>query len=277
MHHPVLIDEVIVHLQIKKDGLYIDATLGEGGYTRKILELGGKVFAMDLDKAQISNFQSQISNNKNLTLVQGNFKDIEKIAKEQGFFPVDGVVFDLGLSMRQLSESGRGFSYKNENEILDMRLDLNEEQTAADYLNSLSEQNLYELFAKNAEELNSWSITRALIFARKIRKIETVGDLNRVIEEAIGKKDSAVSARIFQSLRIEVNHEFENLRKGLEGALKLIKNDGKVLVITFHSREDRIVKLFAKENRLKFETKKPVISKSDLRFERSAKLRIITK
>ena len=277
MHHPVLIDEVIVHLQIKKDGLYIDATLGDGGYTRKILELGGKVFAMDLDKAQISNFQSQISNNKNLTLVQGNFKDIEKIAKEQGFFPVDGVVFDLGLSMRQLYESGRGFSYKNENEILDMRLDLNEEQTAADYLNSLSEQNLYELFAKNAEELNSWSITRALIFARKIRKIETVGDLNRVIEEAIGKKDSAVSARIFQSLRIEVNHEFENLRKGLEGALKLIKNDGKVLVITFHSREDRIVKLFAKENRLKFETKKPVISKSDLRFERSAKLRIITK
>lgn len=271
-HHPVLLDEVIAHLKIKKGGLYIDATVGEGGYSLEILKKGGKVLGIDLDFQQIQNLKSKI---QNLELVQGNFREIERIAKEQNFFPVDGVVFDLGLSMRQLNELGRGFSFKNEEEPLDMKLDFDEEKTAADYINTLSEQNLYELFAKNSEEINSRAIAVSIVCSRAVRKIKTVGDLVRVIDGAIGKRDTRVLRRIFQALRIEVNHEFENLKKGLEGAVNIIKKDGRIMTVAFHSLEDRIVKQFVKKNNLLFETKKPITAKNRNSFERSAKLRII--
>ncbi len=275
MHHPVLLKEVIDYLNVKKRGLYIDATLGEGGYTQKILELGGKVLAIDLDREQIANCQLPIANEENLKLVQGNFRDIEKIAKENGFFPADGIVFDLGLSMKQLTELGIGLSYKNTNELLDMRLDQNEEKTAADYLNTLSEQELYDLFAKNSEEINSRAIAVSVIRSRAIRRIRDVGDLVQIIEKTIDKKDYGVLGRIFQALRIEVNHEFDNLKNGLVGAVRLVKKEGRILVVTFHSLEDRIVKQFAREHGLRFETKKPIIAKGFNRFERSAKLRVI--
>lgn len=276
MHTPVLLKEVIDHLNIKKRGLYIDATLGEGGYCLEILKNGGKVLAIDLDFQQISNFKSQIPNEKNLTLVQGNFGEIEKIAKEHQFFPVDGIVFDLGLSMRQLTDLGRGLSFKNDKEPLDMRLDIMEEKTAADYINTLSEQNLYDIFAKNSEEINSRAIAISIVRTRQVRRIKTVGDLVRIIDKTMGERDTQVLRRIFQALRIEVNHEFTNLKKGMDGAIKLIKNKGRILVITFHSLEDRIVKQFMRERNLRFITKKPVISHKSDRFERSAKLRVIS-
>ncbi len=277
MHHPVLLNEVIAHLNIKKGGLYIDATVGEGGCVKEILKREGKVLGIDLDRNQIFNFQFSIFKEKNLKLVQGNFKDIEKIATEHDFFPVDGVVFDLGLSMRQLAESGKGLSYKNTNEPLDMRLDPNEEKKAADYLNTLSEQQLYDLFAKNSEEINSRAVAVSVVRSRTIRKINTVGDLVRVIDRAVGERDTQVLRRIFQALRIEVNHEFENLGEGLRGAVKLLKKDGKILVVTFHSLEDRIVKQFVKKNNLQFDTKKPITAKNRHGYERSAKLRVISK
>lgn len=275
MHTPVLLKEVIVHLNIKNGAMYIDATFGEGGYSLEILKKRGKVLGIDLDENQIKDERLKIED-KNLILVQGNFGDIEKIAKEHQFFPVDGIVFDLGLSMRQLSESGRGLSFKKENEPLDMRLDSNEEKTAEFYINTLSEQQLYDLFAKNSEEINSRPIAVSIVQRRAIRKIKTVGDLVRVIDKAVGERDTGALRRIFQALRIEVNHEFENLKKGLNGAVNSIKKDGRIAVVTFHSLEDRIVKRFVKEHGLKFETKKPIISKSNFSFERSAKLRIIT-
>ncbi len=277
MHTPVLLNGVIEHLNIKKGGQYIDATVGEGGYSLEILKKGGRVLAIDLDFQQISNLESQIPNDKNLKLVQGNFGDIEKIAKEHDFFPVDGVVFDLGLSMRQLKELGRGLSFKNNDEPLDMRLDPNEEKTAADYINALSEQQLYDLFAKNSEEINSRAVAVSIIRNRAIRKINTVGDLVRAIDRAVGERDNQVLRRIFQALRIEVNHEFENLGEGLRGAVKLLKKDGKILVVTFHSLEDRIVKQFVKKNNLQFDTKKPITAKNRHGYERSAKLRVISK
>jgi 16S rRNA (cytosine1402-N4)-methyltransferase len=273
-HHPVLLDEVIVHLKVKKGGLYIDATLGEGGYSLEILKKGGKVLGIDLDFQQIQNLKSKIQS-RDLKLIQENFKDIERIAKEHGFFPVDGVVFDLGLSMRQLSGLERGFSFKNEKEPLDMRLDLNEEKTAADYINTLSEQNLYDLFAKNSEEINSRTVAVSVIRGRAVRKIKTAGDLVRIVDKAIGRRDEKVLARIFQALRIEVNHEFENLKKGLEGAKNVIKKDGRILVVTFHSLEDRMVKQFVRNNGLRFDTKKPITAPNGYRYERSAKLRVI--
>lgn len=274
MHTPVLLKEVIEALNIKKDSLYIDATFGEGGHSQAILEKGGKVLGIDLDPEQIINNQLSIIN---LRLVEGNFGDIEKIAKENDFFPVDGIVFDLGLSMRQISQSGRGFSFKKSNEPLDMRMSLKTEATAKDLLNHLSESELYDIFARNSEEINSQAVAREIVIRRQFRKLETVNDLINSIDRAIGEQDKNVYKRIFQALRIQVNDEFKNLKNGLIGATKIIKDDGKIAVVTFHSLEDRIVKNFSKTQGIKLLNKKPIMNKRGKSFEKTAKLRIIIK
>ncbi|MCR4276635.1 MAG: 16S rRNA (cytosine(1402)-N(4))-methyltransferase RsmH [Candidatus Roizmanbacteria bacterium] len=274
MHTPVLLDQVMIALEIKKDGLYVDATFGEGGYSQAIVNAGGKVLALDLDQSQISNSQLSMSD---LKLVEGNFGDIEKIAKENSFYPVDGVVFDLGLSMRQINQSGRGFSFKRLNEPLDMRMSLKTEMTAKYLLNHLSEAELYEVFAKNSEEINSQKIAREIVVRRSFKKLEIVGNLINCIDHAIGEPDNNVYKRIFQALRIQVNEEFKNLKKGLDGAAKIIKNDGKIAIVTFHSLEDRIVKNFSRSQGLKLLDKKPIMNRRGRNFEKSAKLRLIGK
>ncbi|VVA43515.1 Ribosomal RNA small subunit methyltransferase H [Candidatus Roizmanbacteria bacterium] len=271
MHTPVLLDQVIKALEIVKDGLYIDATYGEGGYSQAILERGGKVLGLDLDQDQITKGLDDI------VLVQGNFGDIEKIAKENNFFPVDGVVFDLGLSMKQISQSGRGFSFKKLNEPLDMRMSLKTEMTAKYLLNHLSETELYEVFARNSEEINSQKIAREIVIKRQIKKLDIVANLINCIDSAIGEPDNNVYKRIFQALRIQVNEEFENLKNGLLGATKIIKEKGKIAVVTFHSLEDRIVKKFSKFPGLKLLNKKPIVNRRGRSFEKSAKLRLIVK
>jgi 16S rRNA (cytosine1402-N4)-methyltransferase len=272
MHTPVLLEQVIEALNIKKDGLYIDATFGEGGYSQAILDKGGKVLGIDLDSMQISNFQFPISN---LKLIEGNFGDIEKIAKNNNFFPVDGVVFDLGLSMRQISQSGRGFSFKKLNEPLDMRMSSKTEMTAQYLLNHLSELELYDIFAKNSEEIGSQKIAHEIILKRQFKKLETVGDLINCIDKATDKSDHSVYKRIFQALRIQVNDEFANLKNGLIGSIKIIKTDGKIVVVTFHSLEDRIVKNFSKTDGIKLFNKKPIMNQRGKSFEKAAKLRIL--
>ena len=274
MHTPVLLDQVIEALGIKKDGLYVDATFGEGGYSQAIVNAGGKVLALDLDQSQISN--SRLSMN-DLKLVEGNFGDIEKIAKENSFYPVDGIVFDLGLSMGQINQSGRGFSFKKLNEPLDMRMSLKIEMTAKYLLNHLSEAELYEVFAKNSEEINSQKVAREIVVRRSFKKLEIVGNLINCIDHAIGEPDNNVYKRIFQALRIQVNEEFENLKNGLAGAVKIIKDDGKIAVVTFHSLEDRIVKNFSKSQGLRLLDKKPIMNRRGRNFEKSAKLRLIGK
>ena len=278
MHTPVLLNQVIEAMEIKKDGLYVDATLGEGGYTKAIIEKGGKVLAIDLDTEQIDRYNIETLERSNgVKLVQGNFREIEKIAKENNFFPVDGVVFDLGLSMRQISQSGRGFSFKKLFEPLDMRMNSNNEMTAEYLLNHLSESELFDVFAKNSEEINSQKIAREVVIRRQLRRLEKVGDLTGCIDRAIGEIDNNAYKRIFQALRIEVNDEFENLKSGLEGAMKIIKKDGKVAVVTFHSIEDRIVKNFSKRIGIKLLNKKVIMNRRGRSFEKSAKLRLIVK
>jgi len=269
-HTPVLLQQAIENLNIKKGGLYIDATFGEGGYSQEIIKRGGKVLAIEIDEDQIFNFQFSIFN---LRIVQGNFAEIEKIAKENNFFPVDGVVFDLGLSMRQIEESGRGFSYKCFAEPLDMRIDTNLTVKASDLINSLTENQLYEIFAKNSEELNSRAVAKNIVYARHLKPIKTVADLIFSIDKAIDKKDKRVYQRIFQALRIEVNQELDNLKRGLAGSLKILKKGGRLVVISFHSLEDRIVKNFVREKKLNFFQKKLI--RGERSFERSAKLRTI--
>ncbi len=272
MHTPVLLQQAIEKLAIKKDGLYIDATYGEGGYTKEIIKKGGKVLAIDLDIEQIQKpkFPPKTAGKKNLNLIQGNFSEIETIAKENNFFPVDGVVFDLGLSMNQLENSRRGFSYKKLDDDLDMRLDLSQEMTVKELLGKLTVFDLAEILEKYSEEVNAEKIARAI---KNSQKMEKVKDLVLAIDKALGKKDEKTYARVFQALRIAVNHEFENLEKGLTGTLKITKKGGRIVVVTFHSLEDRVVKKFVLKNHLKFVDKKPVFGVKS--FERSAKLRTI--
>lgn len=275
MHTPVLLQEVLEALEIKKNSLYIDATVGEGGHALKIAELGGKVLGIDIDLEQVQSLKFKIQSLRNIRIVQGNYKDIERIAKKRGFFPVDGVLFDLGLSMRQIRKSGRGFSYNRPDEELDMRLADEEKSKAKDFLNSLDEDSLYEIFARFSEELGSRSIARAIVRSRSLKRIDKVGDLTETIDQAIGRKDEKVYGRIFQSLRIAVNSEFKNMKKGIEGAYSLLRKNGRIAVITFHSLEDRLIKRIIQEH--EWLSEKPVINQSGASYERSAKLRVIIK
>lgn len=277
MHTPVLLKETITALNICKGGKYIDATFGEGGHGNEILKRGGRVLAIEWDEGSLK-FKVQSLKSQHLKLVWGNFADIEKIAKENNFYPVAGILFDLGLSMEQIEKSGRGFSYKKKNEPLDMRVSSTLPETAADIINNSSAQNLYEIFARNAGEINSWPIAQAIVRAGRLKKLTTVGDLLSIINSCTlklsGKKESVIR-RIFQALRIEVNHEFANIIGGLKGAVNIINREGRIAVITFHQDEDRIIKKFVKDYNLRFLTKKPITSKNGNKFEASAKLRII--
>lgn len=269
MHHPVLLNEAIEGLKVKKEGLYIDATVGEGGHMREIIKRGGKVLGIEWDEEQILKIEDRSK------IVKGNFADIEAIARKQHFFPVDGILFDLGLSLGQIKNSGRGFSYENLNEPLDMRIDSSTQTTAQTIVNSLSEEQLYEILARYGEEIHSRSIVQTLVRSRTIKPIITVGDLISIIDRTIGKKNTKTYARIFQALRIAVNNELDNLKKGLNGALNIIKKEGRIVILAFHSVEDRLIKRFVKSRKLR-SIKKGVGSRiSPLRYERSAILRVI--
>lgn len=268
MHTPALLKEAVESLNVIPGNKYIDATFGEGGYSQEILNRGGKVLAIEWDSDQIQNSKLE---NRNFRLAHGNFADIETVARKNDFFPVSGVIFDLGLSMGQIESSGRGFSYRKMGEPLDMRIDkVGQEMTAADSIKEKGPSDLYDILAKNSEELKSKAIAEEI---KKTKRLETVGDLITAIDRAVGFKSKSVYARIFQALRMEVNHEQENLKRALVGASRIMMRDGRIVVVSFHSLEDRIVKNFGKKHR-ELE-KKPYSGKLGRSFERSAKIRTI--
>lgn len=276
MHTPVLLKETINALRIKPGGLYIDATAGVGGHLRELLKNDIRLLALDWDGEQIAHLKRKFKENKKVIFKTGNFAQIKKIAEEFNFFPVDGVLFDLGISIEQMNKGRRGFSYKNIDEPLDMRLSGDLEKKTSDIINSCSEIQLYEILARYSEEINSLAISQNIVRARAIKPILTVGDLIMVIDNTQKQKDKRVYARIFQALRVAVNNEFVNLKEGLEGALSILNPDGVLALITFHSLEDRIVKLFSRSHGLNSVTAKFEKNKKK-RFEQSAKLRIINK
>lgn len=277
MHTPVYHEEAIEALNPTREGIYIDATIGEAGHLLELASRSGKVLGLDLDATQIENAQKKLSGNPHVTLVQGNFADIEPIARSHGFSAVDGILFDLGLSMRQLAQGGIGLSYRNTAEPLDMRLVNDAQRTAADILNTAAEDELYTIFAKNAEEVYARPIAKAVLSFRKEYRFREVGDFVDVIDKVIPKNPQKSYARLFQALRIEVNHEFENLRRGLDGGFAVLKPGGRLAVISFHSVEDRIVKQFAQSGRPDIGQSYKVIKKRGRKFERSALLRVIVK
>jgi 16S rRNA (cytosine1402-N4)-methyltransferase len=285
-HTSVLLREAIDWLHIQAGERYIDATLGGGGHTREILERGGKVLGIDHDQDALyeinKNFQLEISNAQ-LQLVKGNFKDIDKIGRDKGFKNLAGIIFDLGVSSHQFDQAERGFSFQKEGP-LDMRMDTDLKVKAADLIHILTKGELYELFTKLGEERFARSIIASIIRARQIKKIETTTELAEIINRAVPYRQKGVSpaTRVFQALRIAVNDELNNLIEALPKARNLLGDKGRVVVITFHSLEDRIVKhQFRDWAELGFGevlTKKPLIpSEEEIennKRSRSAKLRV---
>ena len=294
IHTPVLYKETLAALKIKKGECYIDATFGLGGHSKGVLERRGKILGIEVDPQAIEQAAKNLSlelikedgslvaRGASLTLVQGNFADIGQIAPKFGVWETPGVIFDLGLSSLQLAEAKRGFSF-NKQGPLDMRMDQRLVVTAADLVNGLSQGELYELFSKFGQEHRSRRIARAIVEARVKKKIETTGELSEVIKQCGGKREKIHPAtRVFQALRIVVNDELNNLKKGIEGAASLLRKDGRLVVISFHSLEDAIVKRFFKEREdLKILTKKPIIPSNEEIAEnprsRSAKMRVAEK
>lgn len=295
-HVSVLLQEVIDNLKVKKGKRYIDATLGGGGHAFEILRAGGKVLGIDLDDEALSYVLAKVADSKfeigkDITLAEGNFRDIEKIAKENDLTDVDGVIFDLGLSSYQIENDQRGFSFQREGP-LDMRMSKDFGASAADLINGLTKEELYELFNKLGEERFARTITNNIISTRGIKKIETTEELAKIVERSYGLRGevspfmkSKVNKKVFQALRIAVNDELNNIREALPAALSILGANGRIAVITFHSLEDRIVKWKFREfeaNGLgKIITKHPIIPTSleidTNRRSTSAKLRIFEK
>lgn len=280
-HTPVLLSEVTKLLDVKAGKRYIDATLGGGGHTNAILDQGAEVLAIDQDTDAIEENKKQ--QRPHLRIVQGNFRHIETIAKQEGFTNVDGVLFDLGVSSHQINTERRGFSFRFENAPLDMRFLQKDTETAKELLASASEDVLYELFAKYGEEERARAIAIHIVRARQITPIESSGQLRNIIEEVVGTGKAGIGtiARIFQAIRIVVNDELHALEEGLTGAMHLVKPGGRIAVISFHSLEDRIVKRMFRKSGYREITKKPITASGDETYEntrsRSAKLRVIEK
>ncbi|MFH0773761.1 MAG: 16S rRNA (cytosine(1402)-N(4))-methyltransferase RsmH [bacterium] len=278
MHTPVLLNEVVEMFDVAPGKRIIDATFGEGGHTRAFLEKGASVLAIDRDITQIDSSSLAKSlvdkPNQKLILKQGNFKDIESIAKAEKFFPVDGILLDLGLSNEQLRSGGKGLSYKNLSETLDMRLDESCEMDAQTILRQYSEKALIHMFMHNAEEILATELAKRIALQRVGIHPLTVGWLVEVVNSVAKNNPRPTLTRVFQALRVEVNHEFENLELALKNSVLLLSPHGKIAIISFHSLEDRIVKRFIRANGYVQMGKKPVFGNSELRFERSAVLRV---
>ncbi len=295
MHIPVLLKEVINYFDPKPNENYIDATLGEGGHSLELLKRTapyGRLLGIDLDKRNIDFSAQRFLKNQIISqrfiLVQRNFKDIKTIAQEYEFKEVSGILFDLGLNTYFLEASGRGFSYRK-NEPLDMRFDPGSlSLTARDIINKYSELALQKIFQEYGEEKYSKRIASNIIKIRTIEPIETTQDLVDIIKNSIPgpefQKIHSIS-RIFQALRIYINDELENLKVALLSSLDLLSSNAELIVISFHSLEDRIVKNIFKEaaktKKFQLLTKKPITPtpeeiKSNF-SSHSAKMRVIKK
>lgn len=286
-----MLNEVIVGLHVEKGKRYIDATLGGGGHGIEIVKHGGILLGIDQDpeaiefakhhiKCQISMFKLKDAEWK---IVQGNFGDIEEIARTNGFDQVDGVLFDLGVSSHQLNKEERGFSYRYKGSPLDLRMNQEVGEPAWSLIHTLSEEEFYEIFTRFGEEKRARAIAHALVRTRSMKPIRTTGDLMAIIQELVGKSQDlyATSSRIFQSLRIWVNDELVSLKNGLVGVQHVLVPEGRIAVLSYHSLEDRIVKQFLKSDYWQLITKKPLYATHHEILEnkrsRSAKLRIAIK
>jgi 16S rRNA (cytosine1402-N4)-methyltransferase len=277
------VQETIEMLDVKEAGTYVDATLGLGGHAAALLShLGpaGTCVGIDRDDEALAHAKGVLGNGR-LILRKGNFSQIAEILHEIGIGSVDGVLFDLGVSMLQIREPRRGFSFSSE-ERLDMRMDPSQELTAWDVVNGFSEKEIERIVREFGDERHSRRIARAIAVRRQRGPINTCIELANLVAAVCRKRGRIHPAtKTFQALRMEVNGEVQEVRNGLSSALKALRRGGRLSVISYHSIEDRIVKHFirdgAREGLLRIITKKPVTPRPDELREnpssRSAKLR----
>ena len=254
-HTSVLLKETIDNLQIRPDGIYVDGTLGGGGHSYQIasaLTDGGRLIGIDQDEAAIEAAGSRLAPyGDRVTLIRDNYCNTAQVLRQIGIEKVDGIVLDLGVSSFQLDNSERGFSYRYDT-ALDMRMDLRQFLTAKDIVNKYTETELYRVIKDYGEEQFAKNIAKHIVRARQEKPVETTGELNEIIKEAIPARMRATgghpSKRTFQAIRIECNRELEVLKDSLDSLIDLLNPGGRICVITFHSLEDRIVKTAFRRN-----------------------------
>ncbi|GGE42274.1 ribosomal RNA small subunit methyltransferase H [Agaricicola taiwanensis] len=247
-HRPVLLDEMLAALAPRKGEIHLDGTFGAGGYTRAILEAGASVIALDRDPtahASAPSFPAALA--KRFVLVDSRFSALDAVVADRGLGGIDGVVLDVGVSSMQLDQAERGFSFRFDGP-LDMRMG-GDGFTAADLVNDLGEKELAALLRTFGEERRAGAVARAVVAERQKGRITTTLELARVLERAIGRPQDLIhpATRTFQALRIVVNDELGELARALFAAERALKPGGRLVVVSFHSLEDRIVKTFFNE------------------------------
>ena len=288
LHESVLVSEVIEASHIEKNLKYIDATVGNGGHALEILKTGGKVLGIDLDPRMLSIAKRRLEafGQENCRLINSNFTQIDKIAQDNNWTPVSGILMDLGVTNLHLKDLERGFSFENPEAPLDMRIDQETQGVkAADLLNVLRDDQLRELFEVTLEPGAAKWISGRVIHSRAGKLVATVGDMLEICEGLKTGKSGLNEATLpFLALRIAVNSELSNLEDVLPKAFNLLEKGGRLVVISFHSREDAIVKDFFRKMKVKgaeIVTFKPILAGEEEvginRRARSAKMRVLEK
>ncbi len=262
-HVPVLLNEVIEHLNIDPSGIYVDCTFGGGGHSKAILaELGerGKLVAFDQD----ADAKRNLPDDNRVIFVPHNFRHLHRFLRLNGISEVNGVLADLGVSSHQFDEGSRGFSTRFD-AALDMRMDQRQEKTAADVVKTYSEQELHKLFEQWGEVTNSRTLARTIVEKRRVAPIQTIEDFKTAVSGIVKGAPNKYFAQVFQALRIEVNDEMRALKEMLEGLPQVLKVGGRAAIITFHSIEDRLVKVFFKNNTFEEEVENPFETEEKIR------------
>jgi len=242
-HIPVMLRECLQWLQPRENGLYVDGTLGGGGHTAELLKSGGRVIAFDADEEAIAHCRERFVDEKNLTLVHANFESMPDVIREKR---PDGILLDLGVSSFQFDHHGRGFSYRMQ-APLDMRF-TPEGATAADILNTSSVEEIVRILKAYGEEPMAWRLAEAIVQRRSLAALRTTADLRDVVIQSIPPQHQPKTmARVFQALRIATNAELERLENVLKAVAPLLAPSGRIVVMSYHSLEDKIVKSVFKE------------------------------
>ncbi|WP_226390732.1 16S rRNA (cytosine(1402)-N(4))-methyltransferase RsmH [Penaeicola halotolerans] len=294
-HIPVMLRECIEGLDIKPDGIYVDVTFGGGGHSRAILEklTTGRLFGFDQDEDALAN----APDHKQFTFVQANFRDLKRYLRFYGVKEVDGILADLGISSHQIDEASRGFSTRFD-AALDMRMDRQAGKSAQEVIASYSESELHKILGIYGEVKNAKTLAAAICSARVNKPIETIADFKAVLQKFAPRgKENKYFAQVFQAIRIEVNDEMGALEEMLSQSIEVLKPGGRLVVMSYHSLEDRMVKNFINKGKVFGEvekdfygnqlkpfnaiTRKPVLASADELAQnsraRSAKLRIAEK
>jgi len=294
-HIPVMLQECLDGLGIKEDGTYIDATFGGGGHSKAILELlsaKGRLFGLDRDADAIGNTWDD----NRLKVIKTNYKNMKRFLKLEGVSSVDGILADLGVSSYQLNEPERGFSFRFDEE-LDMRMDRAQSLSASNVINDYDARSLQQIFSQYGEVRNARTLAHKIVDARKEAPIETTGQLRNIVTAASHGPEHKVLAKVFQAIRIEVNGELDALKSFLEQSVDMLRTGGRLVVMSYHSLEDRLVKNYIKkgvfsgdpekdmfgryEHHLKVITRKPIEPTDEEVLinprARSARLRIAEK